>query len=112
MSTHTITATLHGSNDHEDWDVEYEITYRYTPGRSGGFYEPGHGPSVEFISARWKDGTDPLTPEEIEWCQEWLYEDEAAICRVAEERRAADADDYADFKRRERIDAKLTGGDR
>lgn len=108
-STHKITAVRSGSTLREDWDVEYVITFTYWPAERATLICPGAEPGVEFVSAVWADGTDPLGEEELEWCAEWLedHSDEAIAAAVYD--RMADEDEAADRSRRALIDDRLTG---
>lgn len=109
-STHKITATRSGTNYRsEDWDVEYEITFTFWPTERATLTYPGAEPGVEFVSARWLDGTEPLREDELEWCAEWLDDHYDEAVAAAQYDLDADADDHADFVRRQRRDDAMTG---
>lgn len=107
-STHKINALREGSQDHEDWDVEYTITFKFWPAERTTWNHPGADPGIEFVSAVRDRGTDPLTASEREWCAQWLEEAYDAAVQVATDDRLADEDDHADFLRRSRIEDKIT----
>lgn len=79
---HKITAALSGTNSREDWEIEYEITYRYAPEQPLRFYKRNGDPAdppdpeiIEFVSVRWEQDKQPSDdPHEIEWATEWLEE--------------------------------------
>lgn len=111
---YTITASRYGSNEREDWDIEYRITYLYTPAQSARSYtwgdhiDPPEGADLDFLCATYEDGKSCVYMDE-EWCRDWFYDHLDDAIQHAEEIRAGRADDHADFKRRQRIDDKLTG---
>ena len=123
---HYITAIRSGSHDvFGDWENEYVIAYTYTPGTPASYDDPGSGPLVEFVKVVSVDGTPPekaaadagafwdyALRDMNDWAEGWLEDNTDEAAAFAEYDRHAEADDYADFKRRERIDMRLTGDDR
>ena len=111
---HRITAHRWGSHQGMDWEEEWEIGYHYTPGGGDGWNEPKYGPTIEFDSLLGNvDAPDAFhdIAEKLmnDWAEDWLAEHEAEAIANAQADLDAAADDYADFKRRERIDMRLTG---
>jgi hypothetical protein len=91
-SQHTIKAIRSGSHPTMgDWEAEYTITFRYTPGspdywnKAGGHWEQGWGPEIEYISHSPISDYPPAAENEAEWCQDWLDEhaDECADIAAA-----------------------------
>ena len=103
-TTHKIDAVRSGSTDREDWDVEYRITFTFWPTERATLTYPGAEPGVEFVTAVWADGTEPLREDELEWCAEWLNDNYDEAVAAALHDREADADDHADYQRRARIE--------
>lgn len=116
-STHTITAYRWGSHNGVDWEEEWDIQFHYTPGGGDNWNEPAYGPTIEFGCVL-GDVDDPPAFRDIarqmlnDWAEDWLRENEAEAIAAARNDREAEADDYADFERRARIDVRLTGDDR
>ena len=112
MSTtrHKITATQSGTYNGMDYDIEYEITFIYTPGVDDTFDEPGYGPEVEMKSVEPDAGdhgafSDLAQKELMEWAADWLDEHHDEVCDLAEAEREPDPD-YArdlaaEYKREE-----------
>lgn len=111
---YTITASRYGSTEREDWDIEYRITYLYTPAPSaranawGDYLDPPAGPDLDFLCATHEDGKGVEYSDE-EWCRDWFYDHLDEAIAHAEEIRQGRADDHADFLRRQRIDDRITG---
>jgi hypothetical protein len=108
-STHKITATRSGSTEREDWDIEYQITFTFWPTERATLVCPGAEPGVEFVSAIYEFSADPVPEAELEWCADWLENHYDEAVSVAQDDRLADADDHADFLRRQRRDDSITG---
>lgn len=108
-STHQILAVRSGTNyRNEDWDVEYKITFTFWPTERTHLH-PGAEPGVEFVTAIWADGPEPLREDELEWCADWLEEHyDEAVALALDDREAAE-EDHADFLRRQRRDDSITG---
>lgn len=86
MSTHKIETTRSGTTNGMDWDVDYTITYTFTPGcpetgpsyASGG--EPATGPEIEFASITPGAGdhgafSDMAQAGLEDWAKDWLAGD-------------------------------------
>ena len=111
---HRITAHRWGNDRGMDWEEEWEIGYHYTPGTPASYDDPGSGPTIEFDSLLGRiDAPDAFhdIAEKLmnDWAEDWLAEHEDEAIANAQQDRDAQADDYADFKRRQRIDDKLSG---
>ena len=111
---HTITAQRYGSVRGVDYEEEWEISYFYTPGGGDNWNEPAYGPTVEFdrllgqVDAP-EFARDLAEKQMNDWAEDWLAENEAEAIANARNDLDAEADDYADFKRRQRIDDRITG---
>jgi len=68
---HKITATRHGHANGMDWDAQYEITFRYTPGQPARHLPP----ILAFVSVTHVEGDADATRRYIEdWASDWLEE--------------------------------------
>ena len=90
MLKREITLPIYMPHVRADWpedaaeEIVVRITYHYTPGSRGGYWEPPHGPEVEV-----HDIVDAETNEEVasdiyehicrhEWCVEKMIEEARA----------------------------------
>lgn len=115
-STHKIDACRYGTVNGQDFDEEYVITFSYTKGGGDNWNEPAYGPTIEFVRVDPPVPTDgsvshpDLMQQRInQWAEDWLDDNYSVVVAAAQYDLDAQADDYADFKRRQRIDDKLTG---
>ena len=99
--------------------VEVHIDYTYHPAvpatppsyASGG--DPPEGAGVEIIrTVLWHEGKVVQSPKWLEdFVDKSLHDDPAYLIERASDDRMAEEDEAADFKRRQRRDDKLTGGE-
>jgi len=108
-STHKITATMSGSTEREDFDVEMVITFTFWPSERATSVCPGAEPGIEFVSATYEDG-QPVSSSDAEWCEQWLEDHYDEAVASAQDDRLGWEDDHADFLRRQRRDDSITGG--
>ena len=102
-STHKITAIRV-----EEHEIEYRITFTFWPSERATLTCPGAEPGVEFVKATDEYGR-PVSSYDAEWCEQWLEDHYDEAVASAQDDRMADADDHADFLRRQRRDDSITG---
>lgn len=115
-TTHTIGAIESGSHPvFGDWEIARTITFTYTPGSRPTTVDPGAGPTIEL--AKVEPGPDApaafldLAEKHLRtWAEDWLEDHHDEVVASAQEDLAGEADAWADFKRRERIDERLMEG--
>lgn len=110
MSKHTMTA-LYPAPGADDGGIEVEIRFSFRPARSATTTQPPEDATADVLSVRFPR-FGGLLPEGLQtaieqWADEYLDSDEGM--QKAHEAVFADADDYADFKRRQLRDDALTG---
>lgn len=102
MSTHKITALRSGTDlSGCDWEAEYEITFRFTPGAPAILHpadnaDPGYPAEVDFMSIKPGAGDhgafSDLAQKWLEdWAQDWLQGDgyDEAVAIAADDEEAA-----------------------
>jgi hypothetical protein len=111
-TTHKIHALRHGSQNDVDWEAEYVITFRYSPGskdywnRAAGLWEQGWGPEIEYVSIS-PDAGDHGAFSDLaqrgleEWAADWLADNADDAIEIAQYDRQAEADRAAEYKREE-----------
>jgi hypothetical protein len=106
---HKISATRSGHTNGMDWEAEYTIAFTYLPGsrdywnKAGGHWEQGWGPEIEYISHEPVSDYGPAAENEVEWCKDWLYENEVECAEIAEQASQPDPDYARDLAIEDRL---------
>ena len=114
-STHKITAIDSGSHPaFGDYDVEYTITFTYWPAERASLTCPGAEPGIEFVKVepmpRDQGASQNLADARVrDWAEAWLEDHYDEAVASAQDDRQADADDHADYLRRQRRDDSIAG---
>lgn len=116
-SVHKIRAIDSGSHPvFGDFEQEYDITFTFYPAEGATALCPGAKPGIEFVKvdpAVAFDGSvshpDLMQARIDQWAEDWLEDHYDECVASAQDDRAGEADDHADYLRRERRDLRLTG---